>query len=112
MHLLGRMLAFDPSRRISAEEALSHEYFAALESSAVSELGELSLQNLILLQVLAHLQPIVHLPMHNGLVSSPGTCCPSYAQRGLNSLLHHADKVTVSTVLKCDCKSAAAASPH
>ena len=40
MHLLGRMLAFDPGRRISAEEALSHEYFAALESSAVSDLGE------------------------------------------------------------------------
>ena len=39
MHLLGRMLDFDPSRRISAEEALCHEYFAALESSAVSELG-------------------------------------------------------------------------
>ena len=39
VHLLGRMLAFDPGRRISAEEALSHEYFAALESSAVSDLG-------------------------------------------------------------------------
>jgi len=40
VHLLGRMLAFDPGRRISAEEALCHEYFAALESSAVSELGK------------------------------------------------------------------------
>ena len=39
MHLLGRMLDFDPSRRISAEEALCHEFFAALESSAASELG-------------------------------------------------------------------------
>ena len=39
MHLLGRMLAFDPGRRISAEEALCHEYFAALEASAVSEMG-------------------------------------------------------------------------
>ena len=45
MHLLGRMLAFDPGRRISAEEALSHEYFAALESSAVSDLGESLLQH-------------------------------------------------------------------
>lgn len=40
VHLLGRMLDFDPSRRISAEEALCHEYFAALESSAASELGD------------------------------------------------------------------------
>ena len=45
VHLLGRMLAFDPGRRISAEEALSHEYFAALESSAVSDLGEFPFQN-------------------------------------------------------------------
>lgn len=32
MHLLERMLAFDPVRRVSAEEALAHEYFAPLES--------------------------------------------------------------------------------
>ena len=41
MHLLGRMLAFDPGRRISAEEALCHEYFAALEASALNEMGGL-----------------------------------------------------------------------
>ncbi len=40
VHLLGRMLAFDPGRRISAEEALCHEYFAALEASALNEMGE------------------------------------------------------------------------
>ena len=39
VHLLGRMLAFDPGRRISAEEALCHEYFAALEASALNEMG-------------------------------------------------------------------------
>ncbi len=32
MHLLQRMLAFDPQRRMSAEEALTHEYFAAFEN--------------------------------------------------------------------------------
>ena len=31
VHLLQRMLAFDPQRRMSAEEALTHEYFAAFE---------------------------------------------------------------------------------
>ncbi len=42
MHLLGRMLAFDPERRITAEEALAHEYFAALETTAdtLDNLGE------------------------------------------------------------------------
>ncbi|CAL5226838.1 g9703 [Coccomyxa viridis] len=40
VHLLGRMLAFDPGRRISAEEALCHEYFAALEASALDEMEE------------------------------------------------------------------------
>lgn len=39
MHLLERMLAFDPERRLSAEEALTHEYFASLESSAIDDLG-------------------------------------------------------------------------
>ena len=33
MHLLERLLAFDPERRCSAEEALAHEYFAHLDSS-------------------------------------------------------------------------------
>ena len=43
VHLLGRMLAFDPERRISAEEALAHEYFTALETSSIDDIGELSL---------------------------------------------------------------------
>ncbi len=33
MHLLERLLAFDPDRRCSGEEALAHEYFADLEAS-------------------------------------------------------------------------------
>ncbi|KAK9811255.1 hypothetical protein WJX72_000671 [[Myrmecia] bisecta] len=36
VHLLSRLLAFDPARRISAEEALAHEYFAEFESPADS----------------------------------------------------------------------------
>lgn len=32
VHLLERMLAFDPGRRCSGEEALAHEYFADLEA--------------------------------------------------------------------------------
>ncbi len=39
VHLLERMLAFDPDRRLSAEEALTHEYFTSLENSAIDELG-------------------------------------------------------------------------
>ena len=31
VHLLSRMLNFEPARRCSAEEALQHEYFADLE---------------------------------------------------------------------------------
>ena len=33
VHLLERLLAFDPGRRCSGEEALAHEYFADLEAS-------------------------------------------------------------------------------
>jgi serine/threonine protein kinase len=33
IHLLSRMLSFDPARRCTAEEALEHEYFAELEAS-------------------------------------------------------------------------------
>jgi serine/threonine protein kinase len=33
VHLLERLLAFDPDRRCSGEEALAHEYFADLEAS-------------------------------------------------------------------------------
>jgi serine/threonine protein kinase len=40
VHLLERMLAFDPGRRISAEEALSHEYFAPLETAALDNPGD------------------------------------------------------------------------
>lgn len=32
MHLLSRLLAFDPSRRCSAEEALTHEYLHCFEA--------------------------------------------------------------------------------
>lgn len=32
VHLLGRLLAFDPSRRCSAEEALAHEYLHSFEA--------------------------------------------------------------------------------
>lgn len=32
MHLLGRLLAFDPARRCSAEEALTHEYLLSFEA--------------------------------------------------------------------------------
>ena len=32
VHLLERMLAFDPGRRCGGEEALAHEYFADLET--------------------------------------------------------------------------------
>ena len=39
VHLLERMLAFDPDRRLSAEEALTHEYFTSLENSAIEDLG-------------------------------------------------------------------------
>ena len=39
MHLLERMLAFDPGRRCSAEEALTHEYFADLQLPAPDEPG-------------------------------------------------------------------------
>ena len=37
MHLLSRMLSFDPARRCTAEEALEHEYFAELEAGWQSE---------------------------------------------------------------------------
>ena len=40
MHLLERLLAFDPERRCSAEEALQHEYFAHLDRSMVHETSE------------------------------------------------------------------------
>jgi len=33
VHLLSRLLAFDPERRCSAEEALQHEYFSGLETT-------------------------------------------------------------------------------
>ena len=32
VHLLSRLLAFDPARRCPAEEALSHEYLANFEN--------------------------------------------------------------------------------
>lgn len=32
MHLLSRLLAFDPGRRCSAEEALTHEYLHSFEA--------------------------------------------------------------------------------
>lgn len=34
VHLLSRLLSFDPSRRCSAEEALAHEYLTAVEAQA------------------------------------------------------------------------------
>lgn len=37
IHLLSRMLSFDPARRCTAEEALEHEYFAELEAGWQSE---------------------------------------------------------------------------
>ena len=40
VHLLERMLAFDPGRRCSAEEALTHEYFADLQLPAPDEPGK------------------------------------------------------------------------
>ena len=36
VHLLERLLAFDPERRASADEALAHEYFAGMESELPS----------------------------------------------------------------------------
>lgn len=33
VHLLSRLLAFDPEQRCTAEEALQHEFFSGLESS-------------------------------------------------------------------------------
>jgi hypothetical protein len=39
VHLLSRMLTFDPSRRCSAEEALAHEYFADLEAADGDDSG-------------------------------------------------------------------------
>ncbi len=39
IHLLERMLAFDPDRRIGAEEALTHEYFTSLETADLDDLG-------------------------------------------------------------------------
>ena len=39
MHLLSRLLSFDPERRCTAEEALQHEYFVGLETD-VPEMGE------------------------------------------------------------------------
>ncbi|CAL8464089.1 g3624 [Coccomyxa elongata] len=38
IHLLERMLAFDPDRRIGAEEALTHEYFTSLETADLDDL--------------------------------------------------------------------------
>ena len=38
MHLLSRLLSFDPERRCTAEEALQHEYFVGLETD-VPEMG-------------------------------------------------------------------------
>ncbi|KAK9800305.1 hypothetical protein WJX73_009498 [Symbiochloris irregularis] len=37
VHLLERLLAFDPERRCSAEEALQHEYFSHLDRSMVHD---------------------------------------------------------------------------
>ena len=34
VHLLSRLLSFDPSRRCNAEEALAHEYLTAVEAQA------------------------------------------------------------------------------
>ena len=40
VHLLGRLLAFDPARRCSAEEALAHEYLHCFEAIDL-QFGEL-----------------------------------------------------------------------
>ena len=40
VHLLGRLLAFDPARRCSAEEALAHEYLHSFEAIDM-QLGKL-----------------------------------------------------------------------
>ena len=39
VHLLTRLLAFDPARRCTADEALQHEFFAGLESIDDVEAG-------------------------------------------------------------------------
>ena len=40
MHLLSRLLAFDPERRCTAEEALQHEFFSGLETGDDVEASE------------------------------------------------------------------------
>ena len=39
MHLLSRLLAFDPARRCSAEEGLAHEYLHSFEAIEM-QMGE------------------------------------------------------------------------
>lgn len=52
VHLLERLLAFDPERRCSAEEALAHEYFAHLDRSVVHDASALPLN--MVMQILYH----------------------------------------------------------
>ncbi|KAA6421958.1 MAG: MAPK-related kinase [Trebouxia sp. A1-2] len=51
VHLLGRLLAFDPARRCSAEEALTHEYLLSFEAidtqMAIDAKREEELENLL-----------------------------------------------------------------
>ena len=49
VHLLSRMLNFEPARRCSAEEALEHEYFNDLEINRQSTRAPLCINLLALL---------------------------------------------------------------
>ena len=46
MHLLSRLLAFDPARRCSAEEGLAHEYLHSFEAIEL-QMGESTAWHLV-----------------------------------------------------------------